>query len=113
MKKEQVKGNANQVNPGAETSAVSPTESPQVVEKHFAHPWEKKCTTCGGENENYQGPPNVFCQGPECKGKIPMGHIDIEAVRKAPKNPDGTVTVPEVHGCPNCGSEDFGKYEAW
>jgi hypothetical protein len=94
--------------------AAEVSESPkQPSETHFAHEWEPICTTCGGKNEKFAGPPNVFCYGPNCKGKIPVGHVDIEAVKKRVDPKTGEVDLPELgHACLNCGSEEFLKVEA-
>ncbi len=87
-------------------SAIQPSES------HFAHPWEQVCTSCGGKNEKFEGPPNVFCYGPNCKGKIPVGHVDIEAAKKRVDPKTGEVDLPELKlPCTNCGSEQFLKVE--
>jgi len=83
----------------------------QPSETHFAHPWEQVCSSCGGKHEKYQGPPNVFCYGPECKGKIPVGHVDYQEVIKR-MDANGKIDLPELKlPCTNCGSDAFLKVE--
>lgn len=91
--------------PKVESEVESSPE--QATESHLAHPWEKKCSTCGGENPNYTGPPNVFCNAPGCKDELhgkqmPMGHVDLMQIKK---DAEGKIDLPDVKPCLNCGSD--------
>jgi|GEM_PF-2039986 hypothetical protein len=75
---------------GAETSPK------EAVKPEFVRRYEKACPDCGGENQEYRKP-NVFCNGPECKGVIPLGTVD-------PKQ-DVQKQVDGIKACWNCGSK--------
>lgn len=82
--------------------------SKQLGEIHLAHPWERTCSTCGGANEGYKGPANVFCTDPECVASLhgnhyPMGHVEPGEIKKLD---DGRVDMPTVKACLNCGKDD-------
>jgi hypothetical protein len=71
-------------------------KKPDSTKPEFVRRWEKTCPDCGGENPEYKEP-NVFCNGPECKGVIPLGTIDKE---KEPQK-----QVDEIKACWNCGAK--------
>jgi hypothetical protein len=75
----------------AETSPM------QAAKPEYVRRWEKSCPDCGGENSQYQKP-NVFCNGPECKGVIPLGTID-------PEKDVVNGTTDKVKACWNCGAK--------
>ncbi len=89
--------------PGENDTDSSQQGANQAANSHLARSYEKVCVDCGGPNEHFVGAPNVFCNGPECKGRIPMGHIDKEKVVKLP---DGREDYPGVGKCFNCGKDD-------
>lgn len=92
---------------GQSESNSTDSKPQQVGEIHAAHPWERKCTTCGGDNENFKAPPNVFCHGPKCNGRIPVGSVDVAEVLKLPKDEKGEVDISGmVKPCTNCGTHD-------
>ena len=87
-----------------ETSPIQAAQEPkeaetsreQAEDTHFVRSFDKNCLTCGGKNEKYVKP-NVFCNGPECKGVIPLGSIDTKG--------DVQKQVDAIKTCYNCGAE--------
>lgn len=99
---------SKQVESGADSSDSGESKAAQAAEIHAAHVWERKCTTCGGDNENFKAPPNVFCHGPKCNGKIPVGVVDLAEVSKRTRSADGQIDITDlVKPCTNCGTHDF------
>jgi hypothetical protein len=80
----------------AQTGESKPQEA---LQKHVAYSFMRDCPECGGANPSYQTP-NVFCNSPECKGIIPLGHIDPE---KDIEKKDGKELIPKIKDCWNCG----------
>ena len=76
---------------GAETSQKD------AVKPEFVRRWEKACPDCGEKNKEYRKP-NVFCNGPECKGVIPLATIDLKQ--------DHQKQIDEIKACWNCGTKE-------
>lgn len=78
--------------------AEAETSQTEAAKPEYVRRWEKNCPDCGGENKEYQKP-NVFCNGPECKGVIPLGTIKLGSHEENRKGVDG------IKACWNCGSK--------
>ena len=87
--------------------ALATESKPQEAEKnHVAYTFMRDCPECGGLNPNYKAP-NLFCDGPECKGVIPLGTIDTE--KDIVKKEDG-MHIDSVKECWNCGASGDGLH---
>jgi len=88
-------------------SIEAENESNQAEIPHLAREYERKCIDCGGDNPNFKGAPNVFCDGPDCHGRIPMGHVEASDIVK---KEGGIVELPTIKKpCFNCGRDDQAK----
>src|SRR5579863_2897811 len=67
---------AQQTNSGENEGGISEPGVNQAPISHLARDYEKVCVDCGGDNPHFKGAPNVFCNGPDCRGRIPMGHVE-------------------------------------
>lgn len=91
----------SQVKPSPIPLAEVETKAPQGPKPEFVRRWERTCPDCGGDNAEYVKP-NVFCNGPECKGVIPLATIDAAK--------DQQKQVDEIKACWNCGSKGEGLH---
>lgn len=106
LKKKQGGNGGVSSTPHQESGVIEGGTSEQGVNQapisHLARDYEKVCVDCGGENPNFKGAPNVFCNGPECHGRIPMGHVEKEQIVQK----EGGIDLPTIGKCFNCGKDD-------